>query len=1730
MMHGNRFTLFALAVIATVLLSVGLATPQPAHAAPEDDFVITVKTDNSGSSSTTQFTIPTFGGGYNYNVDCNNDGTDDVTGATGNYTCNYAAAGTYTVRIKDNSGAGTGFPRIYFNDGGDKLKLLTIQQWGTGSWTSMERAFFGCGNLAGQASDAPNLANVTNMQQMFHNATTFNQNIGNWNTANVTNMAFMFTNANAFNQDIGNWNTANVTNMTHMLYAVPYFNQDIGGWDTGNVINMSRMFHGAQSFNQDIGNWDTSSVTNMSNMFEGILFNQDISGWDTSSVTNMSGMFRNAGAFNQNIGNWDTAKVTNMATMFAQAHAFNQNIGNWNTASVTNMSLMFFGINFNQDIGGWDTSSVTDMSRMFEGAQSFNQDIGGWDTSSVTDMSRMFYGPFNPNTFNQNIGNWDVSALTNASAMFENSTLSTVNYDALLMGWGAQTLQNGVNFHGGNSTYCAGEAARTNMITHDSWSITDGGVTTNCRIWDGGGGDNNWSTAANWVDDSAPTAANIVYFNDTSTKDSVIDIAFGGTVAGLGISDAYTGNLSFAAPLTVNGAYIQNGGTVVINPAQPLIVQGSFRHTGGVLQETRPVGADSVVNFLQIQTSGGSNVYRGVDLDTTIPSSGNLDNVTVAVQAVDLVTEFCTTGGAGSPVYAGRCFTISPDNNLPARVTLWALTSELNGIAEDDLAVFRNHPAGSDTWLVQPINASRGNDGNAYSFAQGDVSGFSPFLLGEATLYELSVVTVGNGTAVPNSGTYDYGTIITLTATADLDSTFVGWSGDIVTTTNPITLTIDGNKLITATFALNEYELTTATAGDGAGNIAPAGGTYTHGTVVTLTATADLGSTFAGWSGDIVTTTNPITLTIDGDKFITATFDLNYPLTVAASGMGSGHIVSNPSGIDCGLNCEASFAADTVVTLTATAEMGSTFTGWSGAILTATNPITLTMASAQTITATFDLNQYELNVATVGNGTAAPNSGTYDYGTIVTLTATADLGSTFVGWSGDLSATTNPITLTIDGDKFITATFALNEYELTTATAGAGAGHIAPAGGTYTHGTVVTLTATANTGSTFAGWSGDIVTTANPVALTMDSAKAITATFALNQYAITLAAEPAAGGTVAGGGVVTHGQVVTVTAVAATNYIFLHWAEGGNVVSTEASYSFTAVADRALVAHFTPDASGDFVITVKTDNISFGSSGNTQFTIPTFGGGYNYNVDCNDDGINEATGRTGNYTCTYPSAGVYTIRIKDNSGLGTGFPRIYFNNLGDRLKLLTVAQWGAGNWTSMENAFHGCANLTLTASDAPDLATVSNMTQMFRNATTFNQDIGDWNVGSVNNMGAMFSGATAFNQDIGGWDVSRVIFMNAMFSGATAFNQDIGGWDVSRVIFMNAMFSGATAFNQDIGGWNVGSVTRMDSMFQDASAFNQDIGGWDVGSVTSMGGMFFNASAFNQDIGGWDVGRVTNMGAMFRNANAFNQDIGGWNVGNVISMAAMFHNAWDFNQDIGGWNVGNVISMGQMFDFAIAFNQDIGGWNVGSVTHMGNMFRDASLSTANYDALLIGWDAQALQNGVPFHGGNSTYCLGETARANMIGSNGWAITDAGKQCDVVLVPGLTGTAITTTVGSEAVYPIRLTNNSNIKHTFSVTVTGGAWRRFFGLVNTVDVRRIDTESLTVTLEPGEAVDLQVTVVVPDDAADGSSDTAMITVTAQDDATITYHLSIVTTAVVDTTAPSGSHIYLPMVIRP
>jgi len=165
-----------------------------------------------------------------------------------------------------------------------------------------------------------------------------------------------------------------------------------------------------------------------------------------------------------------------------------------------------------------------------------------------------------------------------------------------------------------------------------------------------------------------------------------------------------------------------------------------------------------------------------------------------------------------------------------------------------------------------------------------------------------------------------------------------------------------------------------------------------------------------------------------------------------------------------------------------------------------------------------------------------------------------------------------------------------------------------------------------------------------------------------------------------------------------------------------------------------------------------------------------------------------------------------------------------------------------------------------------------------------------------------------------------------------------------------------------------------------------------MGGMFAQNSSFNQDISGWDVSNATQINLMFTFATSFNQDISGWDVSNVTNMNGMFKNAASFNQDISSWDVSSVNNMNGMFSRATAFDQNLGSWDVTNVTNFVNFMENITLSTANYDALLIGWEAQNVQNNITINFGGSQYSSGAaaTARQALIDDHNWNITDGGQ--------------------------------------------------------------------------------------------------------------------------------------------
>lgn len=361
-----------------------------------------------------------------------------------------------------------------------------------------------------------------------------------------------------------------------------------------------------------------------------------------------------------------------------------------------------------------------------------------------------------------------------------------------------------------------------------------------------------------------------------------------------------------------------------------------------------------------------------------------------------------------------------------------------------------------------------------------------------------------------------------------------------------------------------------------------------------------------------------------------------------------------------------------------------------------------------------------------------------------------------------------------------------------------------------------------------------------------------------------------------------------------------------------------------------------FVSTWNT--VNFGTSSDNQIKLPLQSDGtYDFHVDWGD-GTNDAITEwnQSEVSHTYDSPDEYTLTI---TGTIEGWR---FDDGGDAEKITEISNWGPLNFGKDGSYFYGCSNLTLTATDAPDLTGTTNLASTFQAC----EDLGS-------------------EGDMSEWDVSNVTDMTFMFIGSSSFDQDIGSWDVSNVTKMYGMFAFASSFNQSIGGWDVSDVTSMEDMFKKASSFNQSIGGWDVSNVEDMSDMFRDASSFDQDIGSWDVSKVTNM-------------------------KSMFHRAFSFDQDIGSWDVSNVTNMVYMFLYADSFDQDIGGWNVSNVKNMKQMFYGVSLSPQNYDSLLNNWSELNLEKNVTFDAGNSKYNSDAAdSRQYIIDEYNWNITDGG---------------------------------------------------------------------------------------------------------------------------------------------
>ncbi|MFZ1702943.1 MAG: BspA family leucine-rich repeat surface protein [Saprospiraceae bacterium] len=1639
------------------------------------DFITTWQTTSANES----IVIPAIGGVFNYNV---NWGDGNITvGHTGPALHTYVTAGTHQVTI-----SGT-FPRIYFNNGGVKDKIMSIDQWGTGQWTSMEGAFKGCSNLIENAIDAPDLSMVTSLANMFCYATSFNGDLGNWDVSNVTQMNFMFCNTNLSDGNIGNWDVSNVTSMSLLFSGASSFDADLSNWDVSNVTGMIGMFQDATSFNQDISTWGVSNVNNMNNMFEGATsFNGDISTWDVSNVILINNMFEGATSFNGNISTWDV-------------------------------------------------SSITSMNYMFKGAIAFDQDLSAWNVSNVTQMN----------------------------SMFEGVTLSTANYDALLIGWDALTLQSNVIFHAGNSLYCAGASARYNRIASDNWTITDGGLdpggcgppsndfittwattTPNESITiptTGGGytydvdwGDGNtttghtgdathsYTTAGSYQVSISGTFPRIYFFN-AGDKDKIYSINNWGNQVWTSMQGAFYGcsnidenaadvpDLSIATDLSLmflNASPLQgdisnwdvsnitNMSAMLNNTNinQDLsswdvssVTNMSSLFRGAVLFNGDISGWDvSSVQFMNYMFEGAlafnqnlslwnvSNVtrtdrmFKYCSIFNQDLSGWNVGNVTNMQDMFDGTTSFDQDLGAWDVSSVTNMFgmldgvTLSTTNydallngwdalNLQPNVTFSGgnslycagATARANMIASDNWTITDGglDPGGCSspddfitTWqttmasesITIPTtgggynydvdwgdgNTTTGHTGNAtHSYVtagthQVTISGTFPriYFFGSSTQNKNKIISIDqwgtglwtsmqlafNGCSNLVENASDAPDLSIVTNMFQMFNDASSFNGDLsnwdVSNVTDMRNTFNDAALFNGD--ISTWDVSSVTKMDGMFDGATAFNQDISTWNVSNVTTTDFmfrdavsfNQNLSSWNVSNVISMSSMfkdATSFNGDisswdvSSVTTMEDMFYSASAFDQNIG-GWDVSSVTSMDDMFHSTSVFNQD--------------IGGWDVSSVTAMNYMFYSATAFNQDIGAWTLSSLTSMTNMFKYASAFnQNIGSWDVSNISSMEFVFQYATAFNGDIGswNVSNVTNMLAMFSGASGFDQD---IGSWNVSNVTSMFGMFGNATAFNQDIGSWDVSNVANMNSmfGSAIAfdqnlgSWDVSNVTNMNNM---LSGVTLSTANYdaLLNGWdALTLQPNVAFSG---GNSLYCAGVTARANMIASDNW---------------------TIVDGGLDPAGCGPSPDDFITTWQT------TIANESITIPTFGGVYNYDVDWGDG--NTTTGHTANALHTYITTGTYQVTIS-----GT-FPRIFFNGGGSSDKIISIDQWGIGQWTSMKSAFLGCSNLNVNASDNPDLSLVTDMSNMFKDAVSFNGDITSWDVSAVQNMTQMFSGATLFNQNISTWDVSSVTQMGGMFIAADAFNQPIGTWNTSMVTNLNTMFAGANAFNQDISTWDVSAVTDMSFMFAGTSSFDQNLNAWDVSAVTNMPGMFSNAAVFNKNIGGWDVSSVTEMQQMFEETNAFNQDINSWDVSQVVNMSNMFYNAdvfdqniggWDvssvtemqymfeganaFNQDINSWDVSQVTNMTQMFSYASSFNQDISGWNISTVTEMDFMFSGVTLSTSNYDALLNGWDALVLMPNVNFDGGNSLYCAGAAARANMIASDGWTITDGGLE-------------------------------------------------------------------------------------------------------------------------------------------
>ena len=415
-------------------------------------------------------------------------------------------------------------------------------------------------------------------------------------------------------------------------------------------------------------------------------------------------------------------------------------------------------------------------------------------------------------------------------------------------------------------------------------------------------------------------------------------------------------------------------------------------------------------------------------------------------------------------------------------------------------------------------------------------------------------------------------------------------------------------------------------------------GTFNYGQTCTVTATPNSGYQFVNWTenGTAVSSSPAYSFTVTSNRDLVAHFTnqtQSYTIAVSANPTAGGTVTGG-----------GTFSQGQSCTVVAAPNANYTFNNWTenGTVVSTNTSYTFTVNANRTLVANFTYTPPTYTVAVSANptnGGTVTGGGTFQQGQSCTVNATAATGFTFANWTenGTVVSTNAHYTFTVNANRTLVANFTANTYTVNVS-ANPTAGGIVSGGGSFTYGQSCTVSATAATGYTFTNWTenGNVVSTNAQYTFTVNANRTLVAHFTANTYTVSVSANPTAGGTVSGGGSFTYGQSCTVTATPNANYTFNNWTQNGNVVSTNASYTFTVNANRTLVAHFTYVAPPtNYTVTVTANPTEGGTvtgggtyqEGQTCTVEATTNVGYNF-INWTENGVEVSASASYTFTVT----------------------------------------------------------------------------------------------------------------------------------------------------------------------------------------------------------------------------------------------------------------------------------------------------------------------------------------------------------------------------------------------------------------------------------------------------------------------------------------------------------------------